>query len=115
MKGVIVRLLGGAVFGTALFTASPAGAQALQDDFWIQISGYYPSVDTDIRIAPASNPGGGTEIDLEGDLGLDNSELLPAINAGVRFGRFSIIADYYSLGRDTTATINRNITIDDVT
>jgi hypothetical protein len=115
MKGVIVRLLGTAALGTALFGASPVSAQALQDDFWFQISGYYPSVDTDLRVAPVANPGGGTEIDLEGDLGLDNNEILPAINAGVRFGRFSIIADYYSLSRDTTATISRNIIVDDVT
>jgi hypothetical protein len=114
MQGVIVRLFGTAALGAGLFAASPASAQALQDDFWFQISGYYPSIDTDVRIAPTTSTGG-TEVDLEGDFGLDDNEFLPAINAGARFGRFSIIGDYYSLGRDTTGTINRTIVIEDVT
>jgi len=116
MKGVIVRLFGTAALGVVLFGASPAQAQALQDRFWLQLSAYYPSVDTDIRLAPVSNPSGGTQVDLEDDFALDHHSFLPAINAGARIGgRFSIIADYYSLGRDSTATINRAITIQDVT
>jgi hypothetical protein len=116
MQGVIVRLLGGAAFGVATFAASPASAQALQDRFWLQVSAYYPKIDTDVRLAPASNPDGGTQIDLEEDFDLDGREIVPAINAGARIGgRFSIIADYYRLDRDTTATINRTITVEDVT
>ncbi|TMJ19420.1 MAG: hypothetical protein E6G92_06460 [Alphaproteobacteria bacterium] len=116
MHGVIIRLFGTAAFGVAIFAASPAGAQALQDRFWLQASAYYPKIDTDVRLAPASNPDGGTEIDLEGDFGLDDREILPAINAGARIGgRFSIIADYYRLDRNTTATINRAITVENVT
>jgi hypothetical protein len=116
MQGVIVRLLGTAAFGVAMFAASPASAQALQDRFWLQVSAYYPKIDTDLRLAPATNPDGGTEIDLEDDLDLDGREIVPAINAGARIGgRFSIIADYYRLDRDTTAVIDRSITVEDVT
>lgn len=115
MQGVIVRLSGSAALGAALFTATPASAQAIQDRFWFQVSAFYPSIDTDARVAPATNPTGGTELDLEEDFGLDDNEFLPAINAGARFGRFSIIADYYSLSRDSEATISRAITVDDVT
>lgn len=96
--------------------AAPASAQAIDDDFWIQGSGFLANVDTEVRSTLAANPGGGTVIDLEDDLGLDDGELLPAIYAGARLGgNFVITAEYFSLGRDTTATIARTITVDDVT
>jgi hypothetical protein len=87
----------------------------MEDDFWIQIAGFWASVDTDVRVAAQINPTGGTEIDLEDDLGLDDSALLPAVFAGARLGSgFSVTAEYYSLGRDSTATLARSITVDNV-
>jgi hypothetical protein len=104
-----------AVFG-AVALAAPAHAQALDDGFWIQGSGFLSNVDTKVSSSTVVNPGGGTEIDLEDDLGLDDGELLPAIYAGARLGGgFIVAAEYFSLGRDSTATISRNITVDDVT
>jgi hypothetical protein len=104
-----------AILGTAVL-AAPASAQAVGDRFWISGSGFLANVDTDVRSTLAVNPGGGTEIDLEDDLGLDDSELLPAIYAGAKLGSgFVITGEYYALNRDTTATIDRTITVDDVT
>lgn len=104
---------------TALATAvlaSPASAQAIDDNFWIQGSGFLSNVDTEVRSTLATNPGGGTAIDLEDDLGFDDGELLPAIYAGARLGGgFVVTAEYFALGRDSTATIARDITVDDVT
>lgn len=96
--------------------AAPVHAQAIDDKFWIQGSGFLSNVDTDVSSSLAVNPGTGSEIDLEDDLGFDDSELLPAIYAGARLGGGFIVAgEYFSLGRNTTATIDRDITVDDVT
>ena len=96
--------------------AAPASAQAIEDDFWISGAGFLANIDTKVSSSTTVNPGGGTEIDLEDDLGLDDSELLPAIYAGAKLGGgFVVTAEYYSLNRDTTANISRTITVDDVT
>lgn len=101
---------------SALGLAAPAQAEALDDRFWLQVSGYWAGIDTDIQVSPASNPDAGTRIDLEDDLGLDDNEFLPAVLAGARLGSsFQIVGEYYSLGRDTTHTLERDIVIEDVT
>jgi hypothetical protein len=116
MPGKTLKLLGTAtIIGTAVL-AAPAHAQALTDKFWISGSGFLANVDTKVSSSVTTNPGSGTEIDLEDDLGLDDSSLLPAIYAGAKLGSgFVVTGEYYSLGRDTTGTISRNITIDNVT
>jgi hypothetical protein len=104
------------LLGFTLF-ATPARAQSLHDDFYLQVSGFWAaSVDSQVRVAPASNPNGGTEIDLEDDLNLDNDEILPAVFGMARLGSgFSVGAEYYSLGRSTTTTLTRDIVYNDVT
>jgi hypothetical protein len=88
----------------------------MDDKFWIQGSGFFANVDTDLRSSASITPGNGTQIDLEDDLGLDDSSLLPAIYAGAKLGSgFVVTGEFYSLGRDSTGTISRNIVIDDVT
>ena len=109
---------GMALFGIALFCAIPATAhaQSIADRFRVQVSGYYPKIDTDIALSSTGSTTIGTTIDLEEDLGLDNRQLLPAVFAGVRIGgNFSIGADYYALRRDTTHTISRDLVVEDVT
>ncbi|MCJ8157748.1 outer membrane beta-barrel protein [Sphingomonas sp. LaA6.9] len=111
VKRVMVAAVLGGVFG-----ATSANAQALDDKFWIEGSAYFPKVDTDIRVSSLTDNTVGTEIDLESDLGLDNDSTLPAVFAGVRLGsNFSIGAEYYSLGRDGTVNLARDIVFDDVT
>jgi hypothetical protein len=116
MPGKTLKLLGTAsILGVAAL-AAPASAQAIDDNFWITGSGFLANVDTKVRSSLTTNPNGGTEIDLEEDLGLDDNELLPAIYAGAKLGGgFVITGEYYSLSRDTTGTISRNITIDNIT
>jgi hypothetical protein len=111
-----LKVLGATAALAAVVLAAPVNAQAIDDDFWIQGSGFLANVDTEVRSTLAANPGGGTVIDLEDDLDFDDGELLPAIYAGARLGGgFVITGEYFSLGRDTTATISRDITVDDVT
>ena len=99
-----------------LCLATPAQAQALEDDFWFQVSGFWANVDTDVRVSPVADPDSGTEIDLETDLNLDDNEFLPAFFAGARLGGgFSVGAEYYSLGRDGPVTLSRDIVFEDVT
>jgi len=116
MSDQTLKVLGAVSVLAAAALAAPAHAQSLDDKFWIQGSGFLANVDTDARVGSAANPNGGTQIDLEDDLGLDDSSLLPAIYAGAKLGGgFVITGEYYSLGRDSTSTISRTITIDDVT
>ena len=116
MPGRTLKLLGTVAFVGTTALAAPASAQAISDKFWISGSGFLANVDTEVSSSTVANPGGGTVIDLEDDLGLDDSELLPAIYAGAKLGGgFVITGEYYSLSRDTTATISRTITVDDVT
>jgi hypothetical protein len=111
-----LKILGATSIVGAAMLAAPAHAQALDDKFWISGAGFFANVDTDVSSSVAVNPGGGTSIDLEDDIGLDKNALLPAIYAGAKLGGgFVITGEYYSLGRDSTATISRNITVDNVT
>lgn len=96
--------------------ATPAAAQAIDDKYWLEVSGYWPSIDTEIQVSSVNNPTIGTEIDLESDLDLADDRGLPAFFAGARLGGgFSIGAEYYSLGRSGTKTLERQITFRDVT
>lgn len=103
-------MLGGLVLG------APARAQALDDDFWLQASGFLAKVDTDVRLSTVASPKSGTGIDLESDLGLDDDEFLPAFFGGARLGGgFSIGAEYYALGRGGAVALARDIIVEDVT
>lgn len=62
-----IRLGGICVVMMGTVTA-PAHAQALDDKYWVEVGAYWPSVSSHVRVAPASNPDGGTNIDLESDL-----------------------------------------------
>src|SRR5688572_33181135 len=105
MPAMKLKILGTVSFLGFAALAAPASAQAIEDDFWISGSGFFANVDTKVRSSLTTNPDGGTEIDLEEDLGLDDNELLPAIYVGAKLGGgFVITAEYYSLSRDTTAT-----------
>ena len=59
-----IRLGGICVVMMGTVTA-PAHAQALDDKYWVEVGAYWPSVSSHVRVAPASNPDGGTNIDLE--------------------------------------------------
>ncbi|WHO40657.1 outer membrane beta-barrel protein [Sphingobium sp. AP49] len=95
--------------------AAPGYAQSLDDKYWLEVGGYMPSVTSKVRVAPASNPDGGTSIDMESDLNLDKHKVLPQVSAGIRLGHnWSLMAEYYSLSRSGEKQISRDISFDDV-
>jgi opacity protein-like surface antigen len=94
--------------------AAPAAAQALDDRYWLEVSAYRPSIDTSLAISRPGSPG--TDVDLENDLGLSDSDTLPAVYAGARlWDRWTITAEYYALNRDASRTLTRDIVFDGVT
>jgi hypothetical protein len=102
--------------GGLLATAMPARAQALDDKYWIEIAGYWPDVDSHVRVQSKTFPNVATDIDLESDLDLADRKTLPAIGAGVRLGsHFVIGAEYYALKREGSRSIQRDLVFDDVT
>ena len=103
------------VLGAVSF-AAPASAQSFDDRFWARVAGNWANVDTDVSVSSVTNGTVGSEIDLEDDLGFDDGEFLTSFQAGARLGGgWSILAEYYALGRDTTANLARDIVVDDVT
>lgn len=111
-----VNLLGVAAAGYGALLAAPAHGQALGDRFWIEISGYQASLETTVQVSSIGRATIGTEINGETDLGLDDKEILPMVHAGARLGGNWIVgAEFFTLHRDTTNTLARSITFDDVT
>lgn len=101
------------VAGIAL-SATPAAAQALNDKYWIEVSAYFPKANTTVNVSRPGLPG--TEIDMESDLDLDDSETLPAIYAGARLGKRWVVAgEYYGLDRTGSRTVDRDIDFDGAT
>jgi hypothetical protein len=81
---------------------------------WIEISAFYPEVDSRLRITAAAGPEG-TEIDLERDLRLARRRTLPALSAGVRLDRsWSLFAEFYSVDRSREAALDDEIVFDGV-
>lgn len=94
--------------------SGPAAAQSLEDRYWIELGGYFPSVDSSIQVSSDNTVG--TDVDFEKDLHLDDHQTLPSFAAGARIGRnWRVTAEYYSLDRKRTANISRNIVFDEVT
>ncbi|MCR5879950.1 hypothetical protein [Phenylobacterium sp. J367] len=97
-----------------LVAAGPAAAQSFGDRYWIEAQVFRPNIDTTVDL---TRTGGtrGTEIDFENDLGLKDTDNLPALRGGVRFGRFFVAGEVYSLKRDASKTLTRDVVFDGVT
>lgn len=106
---------GYAAIGAALVASGLPGiahAERSDDDAWIQAGVYWPRFDSRTRFSVVG--GNGTEIDYERDLNLDDRKLVADVTAGVRLGkRFRVEAEYFSLKRRGTTTLNKDIEWED--
>lgn len=100
-----------AVAGAASLAATSASAQALDERFWLEGSGYFPGIETKINVSRTGFPG--TDIDAENDLGMDDTDTLPAIYAGWRFSpRWIVTGEFYALDREGSKSLERTIEFD---
>lgn len=110
--GVLLAALAAA--GAASLAAAPASAQALDERFWLEGSGYFPGIETKMNVSRPGQPG--TDIDAESDLGMDDTDTLPAIYAGWRFSpRWIVTGEFYALDREANKTLGRTIEFDGAT
>lgn len=108
------RTLIPALCAAAVFGPGSVHAQSVHDAGWIELGGFWADVDSEGEFRLPDQPSG-VAFDFEQDLGLDDRESLFSVNAGVRaFGRVVIGADYYSLDRDNSMALAREIQFEDV-
>lgn len=111
-RNVMIGLLG------AMWAASPAAAaeDELRDKFWLQAGAYYPDVTTSIRVEGPAPSDPATTINFERDLDFDERVVLPSLTAGMRIGTdWRVVGEFYRLSRSREATLDTEITFDDVT
>lgn len=107
------RKLASIAAALAALGASPAAAQSLDKTWLLQVSAYFPRVDSEVRV-DAADGSLGTDIDFEKDLGFDRHSTLPAVMLEWRPGDDWVFnAEYYAIGRDSTKTLDRDITVGD--
>lgn len=93
--------------------AAPAMAQRFDDTISLRVEAYFAGINSSLR---ADGNGGniGTEIDFEDDLDLSARKALPAFELGWRINDDWVLqGQYYSLGRRTSATLDREIIVGD--
>src|SRR5688500_12507168 len=104
------------LLATAALSASPASAQDMDDKFWFELGFYWPKVDTTVQVNSVADSTVGTEIDFENDRDFGDGEALPSCTAGARISdRFRVVGEYYSLGRSSETTLERDIVFDGIT
>lgn len=95
--------------------ATPAAAQRFDDTLSLRVEAYFAGINSSVR-ADGANGNIGTEIDFEDDLDLSANKTLPAVELGWRINDDWVLqGQYYSLGRRTDATLDREIIIGDTT
>ena len=91
-----------------------AQAEVTGDKLWIDIGGFWASIDSDLRVDNQALGVEGTRIDFENHLGLDKSRTLPKVTGGARISeRFRLEGDYFRLGRSGELVILESLRIDD--
>ena len=95
--------------------ASGAGAQALNDRYWVQGSAFFPKIKSEFQLSAPGVGSKGTVLGFERDLGLKDTDTLAAFAGGVRLGdNWRLEAEYYGLGRTGSAALKSSIVVDNV-
>jgi hypothetical protein len=87
----------------------------LADRFTIAVDAFFANLDTRVRIG-SSVDSPGTTIDFEQNLGMSDTETLPAFGASWRFAKkHELILDVFNLDRSGSAIAATDIRIGDET
>jgi hypothetical protein len=98
----------------SLIVAEPAAAQMVDQKFTIRTAAFFAKTDTQVSLQGNGNLG--DLIDLEADLGLDERSALPDLDFYWRINDDWVLnGQFYALSRRGSATLDREITIDDIT
>jgi hypothetical protein len=83
------------------------------DRFSVQFSMFRPDINTEVRLDPVAGPFG-TALDMESDLGLEDSDDLWQLDARLRFSkRFAMEASYFEIGRSGQSTLSTTVNFGD--
>jgi hypothetical protein len=101
-----------------LMSTVPAVAQSgrLDQQGWVQLGAFRPSIDSTVQYNNPSSGLAGTELDLESDLGLAKRKTLPSLLIGARIAdRWRVEFEHFALKRSGTETLDVAINVDDTT
>ena len=85
----------------------------LGDPFTISLEAFFPNIDTTVRL-DASDGSVGTTIDFEQNLGMSDTEALPALGFTWRFAKkHRLVFDYFDLSRSGSAITTSEIRFGD--
>lgn len=103
-----------AVLPALLLSAASAWAERPADQYWLQLQGFWPDIESTARADVLATGRPGTELSFESDLGLTDRKALPSMLLGMRFfDNWRLEFEYYSLERSATKTLGRQIVWDD--
>jgi hypothetical protein len=104
----------GSVSAALLLFSATAWAERPTDQYWLQLHAFRPNIESTARAdAPGTNRPG-TDLSFESDLGLSDTETLPSVLMGMRFfDNWRVDFEYYSLKRDATLLLQRDIDFGD--
>ncbi len=117
LRSVVAALVAvsGVGLGPARAAEAPEGEYRLFDRFSLDFGGFYSTASTELRLDAESGEFG-TTIDLEDDLGLDESDTLLNLGLGFVIGRrHEVNLNYWQLSREGTQTIAEEIEFGDLT
>lgn len=113
-----LKTFGALCASCALLAAVPVLAEdaaihpKLDTRLYLDVGGYIPAVDTTLRVDRAG--GSGTVLDLEDDLDFEDRPIFPYALLNLRLGqRWRIEGEYFSIDRDKTTVIDRELEIGD--
>lgn len=91
-------------------------ASPVSDHFYMRLSYFQPSVSTDFRLDPGNTLNGGTQLNAEDDLGLDDQVNQGRIEFDLRMReRHHLRVDYFKLSRFKQQPLTQDIVFGDFT
>ena len=117
MSEPLIRQSGlGAILGLILGLSGPAQADSDWDRVGFRVGAFWPDITTTARLDPNGFPGAGTALELENDLGLDDTDTLMFVDGFARVtDRFGFEAGWFEIGRTGNSNLTGDIIFGDQT